>query len=169
MRTDDRVDMFSKPVDGLPPVLADGTPPRGLTKDGWVRTTGWLQIGDHPVNSAHIAAVVGLLWSSVGAAVLVRTMPVAAGVLVLTAPALCGVSWWLLISRLRPASAARNVETTHAEELSPGDLVRLYGSIGPVGQVTEVTVGDDVRVTFDGGTQRSWNTGQVVHIAEVLN
>ncbi|WP_086664398.1 hypothetical protein [Lentzea kentuckyensis] len=168
MRTDDHVDLFSKPVVDPAPVLAEGTPPRGLTKDGWVRTTGWLQVGDHPVSSAHIAAVVGLLWSAVGAAVLVSRAPVVAGLLVLTTPALCGVSWWLLISRVRPASAARNVETTYAEELSPGDLVRLYGSIGPVGQVTEVTVGDDVRVTFHGGAHRSWHPGQVVHVAELL-
>lgn len=169
MRTDDQVDMFSKPVADPPPALADGTPPRGLTEAGWVRTTGWLQVGDHPVSSAHIAAVVGLLWSAVGAAVLVSRAPVVAGLLVLTAPALCGASWWLLVTRVRPASAARNVEKVHADELEPGDLVRLYGSIGPVGQVNEVTLGDDVRVAFHGGTRQSWSPSQVVHLAELLN
>ena len=169
MRTDDQVDLFSKPVVDPPPVLAEGTPPRGLTGQGWVRTTGWLQVGDHPVNSAHIAAVVGLLWSSVGAAVLVSRAPVVAGLLVLTAPALCGVSWWLLISRVRPASVARNVETLPAEDLTPGELVRMYGSIGPVGRVTEVLVAEDVQVAFHGGAQRSWRLGQVVHVAELLN
>lgn len=169
MQTEERVDLFSKPVVDPPPVLVNGTPPRGLTANGWVRTTGWLQIGDHPVSSAHLAAVMGLLWSAVGAAVLVTRVPVVAGVLVLTAPALCGVSWWLLITRVRPASSARNVETARAEELAPGDLVRLYGSIGPVGQVTEVTVGDDVRVAFHGGTRQSWRPGRVVHVAELLN
>ncbi|MDX8033405.1 hypothetical protein SK803_24570 [Lentzea sp. BCCO 10_0856] len=162
-------DLFTKPADAdTAPALANGKPPRGLTPHGWVRTTGWLQVGDHPVSSPHIAALVGLLWSAVGAAVLVSRFPVVAGVLVLTTPAVCGVSWWLLITRVRPASAAVNVETVYADELSPGDLVRLYGSIGPVGQVAEVTVDEDVRVILYGGGHQSWTPQQVVHIAELL-
>ncbi|MFS8096771.1 hypothetical protein LFM09_06475 [Lentzea alba] len=161
MLTDEHVDLFSKPV--VTPVVA-----RGLTEDGWVRTTGWLQVGDHPVSSSHIAAVVGLLWASVGAAVLVGTYPVVAGVLVLTVPALCGGSWWLFTARVRPASMARNIDTTTADELMPGDLVRLYGSIGPVGQVVAVTYDEDVLVTFQGGAHQTWARGHVVHLVELL-
>jgi hypothetical protein len=153
----------------LAPLEADGRPPRGLTEEGWVRTTGWFQAGDHPVSSVHVAALAGLLWALAGAAVLVRDFPVLAGVLVLAVPVLCGVSWWLFTSRVRPASVARNVETKRADELSAGDLIRLYGSIGPVAQVTEVTVGGDVGVTFQGGLRQSWPHDRVVHVAELLS
>jgi hypothetical protein len=169
VRTESGIDLFSKPTEPEP-ILAHGTPPRGLTEDGWVRTTGWLQVGDHPVSSASVAAVAGLLWASVGAAVLVREFPVIAGVLVLTAPVLCGVAWWLFTSRVRPASTARNIETRSADDLVPGDLVRVYGSIGPVAQVAEVTfAGDDVSVAFHGGLDRSWPREHVVHVVELLS
>ena len=168
MRTDDGIDLFSKPVE-LAPLEADGKPPRGMTEEGWVRTTGWFQVGDHPVSSVHVAALAGLLWALAGAAVLFRDFPVLAGVLVLAVPVLCGVSWWLFTSRVRPASVARNIGTKHADELATGDLVRLYGSIGPVARVTEVTVGDDVGVTFQGELRQSWPHDRVVHVAELLS
>lgn len=170
MRTEESIDLFSKPADvDAAPSLAHGAPPRGLTKAGWVRTTGWLQVGDHPVHSAYVAALAGLLWSLVGAAVLVRTQPVVAGVLVVAVPALCGGAWWLFTAFLRPASSARNIETKHAHELEPGDLVRLCGSIGPIGQVTEVASGDEVRVVLHGGGRRTWPRHQEVHVAELLS
>lgn len=168
MRTEDGIDLFSKPAEPAP-VAALGKPPRGLTDDGWVRTTGWLQVGDHPVSSVHVAALTGLLWALVGAAVLVQDFPVVAGVLVLATPVLFGFAWWLFISRVRPASVARNIETKRADELVPGDLVRLYGSIGPVAQVTEVVFGADVGVTFQGGLHESWAPDRVVHVAELLS
>ncbi|MEU0881450.1 hypothetical protein ABZ345_22790 [Lentzea sp. NPDC005914] len=168
MRTEEGIDLFSKPVD-LAPLETDGKPPRGLTEEGWVRTTGWLQVGDHPVSSALVAALTGLLWASVGAAVLVREFPVTAGVLVLATPVVTGVGWWLFTSRIRPASVARNVAAKPAESLVPGDLVRLYGSIGPVGQVAEVALGEDVDVTFQGGLRQSWPADSVVRVAELLN
>ena len=168
MRTDDGIDLFSKPVEPVP-LLAQGKPPRGLTESGWVRTTGWLQVGDHPVSSAHVAALAGLLWALAGAAVLVRDFPVTAGVLVLAVPVLCGVAWWLFTSRVRPASVARNVETKYADELAAGDLVRLYGSSGPVAQVTGVVAGDEVDVTFQGEVRQSWPRDRVVHVAELLS
>lgn len=169
MRTDDGIDLFSKPVEPAP-LLAQGKPPRGLTDGGWVRTTGWLQVGDHPVSSASLAALAGLLWALVGAAVSVRAFPVTAGVLVLVVPVLCGVLWWLVTSRLWPASMARNVETKHADELAAGDLVRLYGSIGPVAQVAEVRVADEVDVIFQGEElSQSWPRDRVVHVAELLS
>ena len=167
MRTDGGIDLFSKPAEPEP-VAALGTP-RGLTGDGWVRTTGWLQVGDHPVSSVHVAALTGLLWALAGAAVLVQDFPVTAGVLVLVTPLLFGVAWWLFISRVRPASVARNVSAKRADELVPGDLVRLYGSIGPVAQVAEVTSGADVGVTFQGGLHESWPSDRVVHVAELLS
>ncbi len=171
MRSDDGVNYFSKPacVVDPAPTLADGRAPRGLTADGWVRTTGWLQFGHHTVSSAHLAAVAGLLWGVFGAAALVGSSPVAAGVLVLTLPVLCGASWWLFTSRLRPASSARNIATKPADELSPGDVVRLHGPIGPVGRVTAVTFGENVEVDLHGGGRRSWARVQQMHIAELLS
>lgn len=171
MLTEDGIDLFRKPADAGPaPGLADGAPPRGLTRAGWVRTTGWLQVGDHPVSSVHVAALAGLLWALAGAAVLVQDFPVTAGVLVLATPALFGFAWWLFIVRVRPASVARNVLAKRADELEPGDLVRLYGSIGPVAQVAEVApVSGDVRVTFQGGLHESWAPDRVVHVAELLS
>lgn len=169
MRTENGIDLFSKPADPEP-ILAQGTPPRGLTEEGWVRTTGWLQVGDHPVSSASVAGVMGLLWASVGAAVLVRSFPVAAGVLVLTVPVVCGVAWWVFTCRMRPASTARNIETKRADSLAVGDLVRLYGSIGPVAQVIEVSFSaEEVGVTFHGGLHESWPHDRVVHVAELLS
>ncbi|GAA3624306.1 hypothetical protein GCM10022267_08020 [Lentzea roselyniae] len=170
MLTENGVNLFSKPADvGAAPSLAHGERPRGLTEAGWVRTTGWLQVGDHPVHSASVAALAGLLWSLVGAAVLVNTAPVLAGVLVLATPLLCGGLWWLYTAYVRPSSSARNIERKHAHELEPGDLVRLCGSIGPIGQVIEVASGEDVRVVFHGGGRQTWPCHQVVHIAELLS
>lgn len=171
MRTEDQVDLFSKPADiaDPPPARADGTPPRGLTPGGWVRTTGWLQVGHHPVNSALLATVAGLLWALVGAAALVREFPVAAGIVTLTVPVLFGLSWWVFTTLLRPASSARNVDTKYADELVSGDVVRLHGSIGPIGQVSAVTAAENVRVTFHGGAHQVWARERIVHVAELLS
>jgi hypothetical protein len=168
--TEDGIDLFSKPAgSGAALSLAHGERPRGLTEAGWVRTTGWLQVGDHPVHSASVAALTGLLWSLAGAAVLVGKAPVVAGVLVLGTPLLFGGSWWLYTAYVKPASLARNIERKHAHELEPGDLVRLCGSIGPIAQVAEVASGDDVRVVYHGGGRQTWPRHQVVHIAELLS
>lgn len=171
MPTDDQVDLFAEEEAEAGPEAEwlDGRRPRGLTPGGWVRTTGWLQVGDHPVSSALLAALAGLLWALVGAAALVADRPVAAGVLTLTVPVVLGVSWWLFTTRVRPASTARNIGTSRADELAPGDLVRLHGSIGPIGRVTEVAADDDVEVVFDGGERRTWARDHVVHLAELLS
>lgn len=171
MRSEDPVNYFSKPAGVVEqaPSLADGRPPRGLTAEGWVRTTGWLQFGRHPVSSAYVAALAGLLWGLAGAAGLVDRSAVAAGALAVTTPVLCAGSWWLFTTRLRPASSARNVATKHADELAPGDVVRLHGSIGPVGQVTAVTFGEKVQVHLHGGGRRSWARRRTTHIAELLS
>ncbi|MFD4668917.1 hypothetical protein ACFWNN_04230 [Lentzea sp. NPDC058450] len=172
MPTEDEVDLFSKaapaPAADPGPRLADGRTPRGLTPGGWVRTTGWLQVGHHPVSSALLAAVAGLLGAVVIAAALVRTQPVAAGFLVLAAPVVCGGAWWLFTTRLKPASPARNIGTAPANELSVGEHVRLYGSIGPVGQVAAVTVGEDVEVDFHGGARQTWPGDRTVHLVRLL-
>ena len=168
MRTDE-VDLFRTPVrTGSAPRLADGRAPRGLTPGGWVRTTGWLQVGHHTVSSALLAATAGLLWALVAAAALVRTSPVTAGVLVLTAPVVCGGAWWLVTARIMPASPARNTGTKHADELVPGDVVRLHGVIGPVGRVVAVTPGEPVEVVFHGGARESWARSRTVHLAQLL-
>lgn len=127
MSTEDQVDLFSKPGigAGTEPRLAADRPPRGLTADGWVRTTGWLQLGDHPVSSALMAALLGMLCAMVAAVLLVSTFPIAAGVLVVVFPVLCGGVWGILITFVKPASLVRNVGSKHADKLSPGDVVRL--------------------------------------------
>lgn len=170
MSTEDHVDLFREqvPAADSKPCLADGSPPRGLTAEGWVRTTGWLQFGDQPVSSALMAALLGMLGAMVGAVLLLDTYPVAAGVLVVVVPVLCSAVWGIVITWVMPASSARNVAKKHAEKLVPGDVVRLYGSIGPVGQVVEVTFEQGVRVVFHGGGHRFWARREVVHVAELL-
>jgi hypothetical protein len=168
--TEDHVDLFTPARTAKEePCLADGRTPRGLTAGGWVRTTGWLQFGDHPVSSALMAALLGMLCAMVTAVLLVSTFPVAAGVLVVVVPLLSGAGWGILTTLVKPASTARNLGTKHADKLSPGDVVRLYGSIGPVGQVTAVTFDEGVRVSFHGGGHRSWARRERVHVAELLS
>ena len=169
MPTDGQVDLFREPIfTGTAPSLADGRTPRGLTPGGWVRTTGWLQVGHHPVSSPLLAATTGTLWALVAAAALVRTFPVTAGVLVLTTPVVCGGAWWLVTARVKPASPARNTGTKHADELAAGDLVRLHGSIGPVGRVVAVAVGGRAEVDFHGGSHESWARDRTVHLVQLL-
>ncbi|MEU0880987.1 hypothetical protein ABZ345_20470 [Lentzea sp. NPDC005914] len=171
MSIEDHVDLFGRPADDADgrPRLPDGRPPRGLTAGGWVRTTGWLQFGDWPVSSALMATLLGMLGAMVCAVLLVGTFPVAAGVLVVVVPPLFGAAWGILTTFVKPASLARNIGTKPAERLSPGDVVRLYGSIGPVGQVVAVTFAESVRVAFHGGGHRTWTRREVVHVAELLS
>ncbi|ANZ40300.1 hypothetical protein BBK82_34000 [Lentzea guizhouensis] len=169
MPADGQADLFREPVlTDTAPSLADGRAPRGLTPGGWVRTTGWLQVGHHAVSSPLLAATTSTLWALVAAAALVRTFPVLAGVLVLATPVVCGGSWWLVTARIKPASPARNTGTKHADELAAGDVVRLHGSIGPVGRVVAVTVGERAEVVFHGGSHGSWDRGRTVHLAQLL-
>ena len=171
MSEEDRVDLFGGPVHVVEPAprLEDGRPPRGLTAQGWIRTTGWLQIGDRPVSSAFVAAAAGFLWAPIVAVTLMAEFPVAAGVLVVTTPAVAGVAWWFFTTCVKPASSARNTGQKHASDLHAGDVVRLCGSIGPVGRVTAVVHGDVVRVDFHGGGRQSWAASRVVHVAELLS
>jgi hypothetical protein len=171
VRNEVGVDLFGRPIHVVEPAprWEDGRPPRGLTAQGWVRTTGWLQIGDRPVSSAYVAAAVGFLWAPIVAVTLMAEFPVAAGVLVIATPALSGVAWWFFTTCVKPASSARNVGQKHASDLLSGDVVRLCGSIGPVGRVTAVVHDDVVIVDFHGGGRQSWAPSRVVHVAELLS
>jgi hypothetical protein len=154
--------------------------PRGLTDQGLVRTTGWLQLGTHPVSSGLITAIICLLVSLVAAIALLPAYPVLSGLCVLLIPAAGYGVWHLVTTRLAPASTAHNIGTTPAGQLHPGIWVRLHGTIGPVGQVAHVhperddppstdDSADVVHVTFTGGIRKTWSGDHQLHIAELHN
>lgn len=152
------------------PRLTGGGRPRGLMANGLVRTTGWLQFGSRPISTGLVSAGAGLL---VGATVAVPVRPagpVAVGLVLVLVPGAAYGLWWLLI-RLRPASAARNVDTASVRELRANDWIRVYGSIGPVGQVASAAPGpEDVpsrTVRFFGGTTMNWPIDHRVHLVEL--
>ncbi|WP_199440416.1 hypothetical protein [Umezawaea beigongshangensis] len=136
--------------DRVPAVrLPDGSAPRGLMPDGVVRTTGWLQVARRPISSGVWAVLVGFfaglpLVSSPGTAWLPLLTPVVAWGL-----------WKLWTIRLRPASKAVNTGLVPAAHLVAGDLVRLYGSAGPVGVVGAVgaDAAGGVRLRLVGGQE----------------
>lgn len=150
--------------------LPDGSRPLGLTEDGLIRTTGWLQFGARPIDSALVAAVIGLLAAIM---VTIRVLPSFVGIsgLVPLLPAVCYVSWRTLTKRLRPASRCRNLKTVTAQELRVGDWVRLHGSIGPVGEVAAVAAERHGRreVEFLGGAKREWSRHDRLHLVELLD
>lgn len=127
------------------PRLADGRVPRGLCADGTVRTTGWLLIGGQPVPSTVLSALAA-------AAVLTPVL----GWLGLAIGLLAGYGGWLLVTTwLQPASRFTAGPAVLATVLRPGQWARLYGSLGPVGQVsgTAATAAGDLVVRFRGGAQ----------------
>ena len=135
--------------------------PRGLTEQGLVRTTGWLQAGSETVSSGLVTTMICLLLSLVTALTLLPLAPVAGGLVVFLLPAGGYGCWRLVTRRLAPASTAHNVDVVTAAALEAGTWVRLYGTIGPVGEVTlvEPSTSDssgDVLVTFAGGTTLTW-------------
>ncbi|KAA5834339.1 hypothetical protein ABT337_11150 [Saccharopolyspora hirsuta] len=134
-------DHFDFP-DELPP------PPRGQRPDGTIRTTGWLQLGRHPISSG--------IWAALAGAAPGLALVDLAAWLPLALPALTCTAWYATTRWLRPASPAINRERLRADELLPGDPVRLHGPIGPVGIVEQVTPDTEqhVRVRFTGGTHR---------------
>lgn len=135
-------------------------PPRGQRPDGTIRTTGWLQLGRRPISSGLWAALAG---AAPGLALtdLAPWLPVALPVLTCTA-------WYATTRWLRPASPAVNRERVRADELLPGDPVRIYGPIGPVGIVEQATPsGDQVLVRFTGGTQRFLPADARCHVAHL--
>lgn len=134
---------------------------RGTRRDGTVRTTGWLQLGRWPVSSGWWALLGGL------AAGLVLS-----GLTPWAVPALALAGWvcWRVATRwVWPSSTAVNVDRVPAEDLEPGTEVRLFGPIGPVGVVDQVTPTryDQVLVRFTGGTQRFLPTGTGCHVVEL--
>jgi hypothetical protein len=145
-------------------------PPHGLVAQGLVRTTGWLQVGTRPISSGLIVAVIGLLVALVIAIPALPTDPVV-GVLIPLLPEVGYAGWWMLITRILPASSARNVKTVAAEELPAGSWVRLHGSIGPVGEVESTCPRGDaaIEVTFTGGATKIWLRDDPLHVVELLN
>ncbi|MDA3631158.1 hypothetical protein OU415_37430, partial [Saccharopolyspora sp. WRP15-2] len=85
-------------------------------------------------------------------------------------PAVTWTGWFTTVRWLRPASPALNRERVHADELLPGDPIRIYGPIGPVGIVEQVTPTTDekVLVRFVGGTQRTLPTDTRCRIVHLL-
>ncbi len=110
--------------------LSDGIAPRGLRPDGSVRTTGWAQFGDMPISSGFLAALVAF-------SAAVPLVPVASLVPVVAPP--IGYLAWKLGTRWRPASQAVNTRRVPISTLTPGQQIRLYGTAGPVGEVSAVT------------------------------
>ncbi|MCI2416551.1 hypothetical protein MOQ72_03875 [Saccharopolyspora sp. K220] len=123
-------------------------PPRGQQLDGTVRTTGWLQLGRWPISSG--------LWAALAGAALGLALIDLNTWLPLILPAAAYAAWFGTVRWLRPASSATNINRVRADELHPGDPVRIYGPIGPVGIVDQVTPASyrQVLIRFTGGTQR---------------
>jgi hypothetical protein len=137
--------------------LPDGGTPRGLRADGTVRTTGWVQLAKIPISSGLWAVLLGFL---------VGIMLVPALPWLPFAGALGGYLFWKLhTTKLRPASKAVNTRKSTAREVVAGELIRLYGTAGPVGRVAAIAADAEgrVRLRLAGGhefmrapTQRMW-------------
>lgn len=126
--------------------LPDGIAPRGLRPDGTVRTTGWAQLGNTPIPTGLMAAL-----AAFSAAVpLVSVAPLVPVV----APPI-GYLAWKLGTRWRPASQAVNTRRVPIAALTAGQQIRLYGTAGPVGEVSAVTAGETgrVKVRMVGGLE----------------
>lgn len=110
--------------------LSDGIAPRGLRPDGTVRTTGWAQFGNMPIPTGFLAAL-----AAFSAAV---PLAPAAPLVPVVAPPI-GYLAWKLGRRWRPASQAINTRRVPIAALTAGQQIRLYGTAGPVGEVSSVT------------------------------
>jgi len=144
----------------------DEAAPRGLTEQGLVRTTGWLQAGSETISSGLVTTIICLLLALVTALALLPLAPVASGLVVFLLPIGGYGCWHLVTTRLAPASTAHNIDVVPAALLEAGTWVRLYGTIGPVGEVTLVepsTSDDVVEVTFNGGTTLTWPAEHEIH------
>ncbi|GGI90995.1 hypothetical protein GCM10011581_30030 [Saccharopolyspora subtropica] len=138
-------------------------PARGSQPDGTIRTTGWLQLGPWPISSG--------VWALLTGAALGLALIDLATWLTLALPAATFTTWYATIRWIRPASAARNLGRAPAAELLPGEAVRLYGPIGPVGIVDQVTPAhhQQVLVRYAGGTQHLLPAASPRHIVELRN
>lgn len=124
--------------------LPDGTAPRGLRQDGTVRTTGWVQIWRFPVSSG--------LWAVLASFFL--TLPTTPWVTFMAMP-VGFVLWKLCTAKWIPASRAVNTGRTPVTQLTVGQLIRLYGTAGPVGQVSALGADAQGRILLRivGGTE----------------
>ncbi|MEU6265059.1 hypothetical protein [Saccharopolyspora shandongensis] len=155
--TRDDADGDEADLDHVPP------PPRGHQPDGTIRTTGWLQLGTRPISSG--------LWAALAGAALGLALIDLNTWLPLVLPAAAYVLWFATTRWIRPASAATNLEQVYADELLPGDAIRIYGPIGPVGVVDQVTqaANEQVLVRFAGGTQRFLPADARCHLVALRN
>ncbi|TDD32403.1 hypothetical protein [Saccharopolyspora elongata] len=155
--TRDDTDGDEADLDHIPP------PPRGHRPDGTIRTTGWLQLGARPISSGLWAALAG---AALGLALIDLNIW-----LPLILPAAAYALWFATTRWIRPASAATNLEQVYADELLPGDAIRVYGPIGPVGIVDQVTpaTNEQVLVRFTGGTQRFLPADARCHLVALRN
>lgn len=126
--------------------LSDGIAPRGLLPDGTVRTTGWGQFGSMPVSTGVMAAL-----AAFSAAVPLASM---APLIPVVAPPI-GYLAWRLGAKWRPASQAVNTRRVPTAALTAGQLIRLYGTAGPVGEVSTVTADETgrLKVRMVGGLE----------------
>ncbi|GLZ30147.1 hypothetical protein Lesp02_23370 [Lentzea sp. NBRC 105346] len=140
--------------------LADGTAPEGLRPDGTVRATAGVQLGNMPVSSG--------VWAALAALSAAVPLAAAAPALPVVAPPLAYLLWKLCTRRL-PASQAVNTQRTPAAELTTGQQIRLYGTAGPVGEVS--AVGADamgrIRLRMVGGMELLRKPGQQVWQVEL--
>lgn len=133
---------------------------RGTRRDGTIRTTGWLQIGTHPISSG--------LWAALAGAAAGFAAPTSSPWPALVLAALAWFAWFATTRWLRPASPARNRERLPAEQLQPDTPIRIHGPIGPVGVVDETTrTGQHVHIRFIGGTQRTTTADATCHVVEL--
>lgn len=173
------IELFATPAEREPgpltpddlvdqPQLADGGMPRGLLADGLVRTTGWLQFGAQPISTGLVTAIIGLLVGVLVAIAIWSVGPAFSALAVLLFPGAGYGSWWLL-SRLRPASVARDLDVVPVTDLRTNDWIRAYGSIGPVAQVASVAPAADgaAVIRFFGGTTVTWPLDRQVQRIEL--
>ncbi|TWP42179.1 hypothetical protein FKR81_43130 [Lentzea tibetensis] len=140
--------------------LPDGAAPRGLRPDGTVRTTGWVQFGKLPVSSGFWAA----------SAAFFATVPLHPWLPVVATP-LGYLVWKWCTTRWRPSSQAVNTRRTPAEDLEPGQHIRLYGTAGPVGEVsaTGADAQGRIRLRVVGGLEVLRRPGQPVWQVDLRN
>ncbi len=173
------IDLFGTPAEPEPgpltaddlvdqPQLAGGGVPRGLLADGLVRTTGWLQFGAQPISTGLVTAIIGLLVGVLVAIALWSVGPAVSALALLLFPGAGYGAWWLL-SRLRPASVARDLDVVPVTDLRTNDWIRAYGSIGPVAQVASVAPAADgtAVIRYFGGTTVTWPLDHQVRRVEL--
>ncbi|HEV3361037.1 MAG TPA: hypothetical protein VG247_29810 [Pseudonocardiaceae bacterium] len=173
------MDLFATPAEREPglltaddlvdqPQLDGGGVPRGLLADGFVRTTGWLQFGAHPIGTGVVTAIIGLLVGVLVAIAIWSVGPAVSALAVLLFPGAGYGAWWLL-SRFRPASVARDLDVVPVTDLRTNDWIRAYGSIGPVAQVASVAPAADgaAVIRFFGGTTVTWPLDRRVRRVEL--